>query len=63
MSTNEPTGTPLATANGVCTTAGAAVCSTDGQQIGICNQDMTVVFMDVAPGTKCVNGGMVFANS
>ena len=62
-SINEPTGTPLATANGVCKTAGAAVCSADGKQIGICKVDMTVVFVDVAPGTKCVNGGMVSADS
>lgn len=63
VATNEPTGTPLPTTNGVCTTAGAAVCSTDGTQIGICNIDMTVIFMDVAPGTKCKDGGMVFADA
>ena len=63
ITSNEPTGTPFVAKNGVCKTAGAAVCSADGKQIGICNIDMTVVFMDVAPGTKCVDGGMVFANS
>ena len=63
VATNEPTGTPLATANGVCTTAGAAVCSVDGTQIGICKIDLTVVFMDVAAGTKCKDGYQVFANA
>lgn len=62
-SSNEPTNTPLPTANGVCETAGAAVCSADGKQIGICNTDKTVIFMHVAAGTKCKDGAMVFADA
>ena len=49
--------------NGVCTQAGASVCSPDGKQIGTCTSDLTVTFQPVADGTKCSGGMMVMAGS
>ncbi|KAL8735916.1 MAG: hypothetical protein Q9166_000478 [cf. Caloplaca sp. 2 TL-2023] len=42
-----------------CNTPGQSVCSPDGTKIGLCDQNLTVYLGAVAPGTKCVDGGLV----
>ncbi|KAL9070548.1 MAG: hypothetical protein Q9161_004845 [Pseudevernia consocians] len=53
--------TPSASSTGTCSTAGQSVCSPDGLQIGMCTAQLTVTWIPVASGTKCVGGYQVFA--
>ena len=46
---------------GTCSSAGQSVCSPDGKQIGECTTQLTVTWIPVASGTKCVGGYQVFA--
>ncbi|KAL9045020.1 MAG: hypothetical protein Q9214_001885 [Letrouitia sp. 1 TL-2023] len=55
------TGSTGSTASTTCSSPGSEVCSPDGTQIGQCDQSGHVVFMAVAPGTKCQGGQMVHA--
>ncbi|KAL9131936.1 MAG: hypothetical protein Q9175_006645 [Cornicularia normoerica] len=55
--------TPSNAQTASCTIPGETVCSADGTQIGTCTTELTVQFGPVAPGTKCVGGWMVMANS
>ncbi|KAI4211858.1 MAG: hypothetical protein LQ351_005349 [Letrouitia transgressa] len=55
------TGSTGSTASTTCSSPGSEVCSPDGTQIGQCDQTGHVVFMAVAPGTKCQGGQMVHA--
>ncbi|KAF6218709.1 hypothetical protein HO133_005251 [Letharia lupina] len=53
--------TPSTSSTGTCSTAGQSVCSPDGKQIGECTPQLTVTWIPVADGTKCVGGYQVFA--
>jgi hypothetical protein len=46
---------------GGCTTPGQSVCSPDGSQIGTCDANNRVTFVNVASGTICKGGYMVAA--
>ncbi|KAL9598275.1 MAG: hypothetical protein Q9219_004576 [cf. Caloplaca sp. 3 TL-2023] len=48
---------------GSCSSPGQSVCSPDGMKIGTCDNNKNVVFMAVAPGTKCMGGQMVMAGT
>ncbi|KAI4121262.1 MAG: hypothetical protein LQ338_006464 [Usnochroma carphineum] len=56
-------GAAAGTSTGSCTTPGQTVCSPDGTKIGTCDQNKSVVFMAVAPGTKCSGGQMLALGS
>ncbi|CAD6585869.1 MAG: hypothetical protein ASARMPREDX12_002146 [Alectoria sarmentosa] len=53
--------TPSTSSAGTCSSAGQSVCSPDGTQIGMCTTQLTVTWIPVAAGTKCVGGYQVFA--
>ena len=53
--------TPSTPSTGTCSTAGQSICSPDGTQIGMCTTQLTVTWIPVAAGTKCVGGYQVFA--
>ena len=53
--------TPSTSSTGICTTAGQSICNPDGTQIGMCTTQLTVTWIPVAAGTKCVGGYQVFA--
>jgi methionine-rich copper-binding protein CopC len=54
-------GTNNSSAAGGCTAPGQSVCSPDGSQIGTCDANNRVTFVNVAPGTICKGGYMVAA--
>ncbi|MCJ1354084.1 MAG: hypothetical protein MMC33_004071 [Icmadophila ericetorum] len=70
IGTAAPSAAPSASGNGSgvvaagstsCPTPGQEVCSSDGTQIGMCDETGNVVLQPVAAGTKCQDGMMVFA--
>ncbi|KAL8720689.1 MAG: hypothetical protein Q9225_002482 [Loekoesia sp. 1 TL-2023] len=49
-------GAAAGTSSGSCSSPGQTVCSPDGTKIGTCDSNKSVVFVAVAPGTKCMGG-------
>ena len=60
-SSGSTTPSTSSSSTGTCSSAGQSICSPDGKQIGECTTQLTVTWIPVAAGTKCVGGYQVFA--